>query len=730
MRHRSFCLVLILFVAVVRSFADDSTASGKASKVEHPSSRSGVNEQAAPVGDPVGAAITHLAAEMDKFHSTFHVYTDAAAAGNHFVMLAEIVGEDGGGDSIMDPESTKSPLAGATCIKCTFIDSNPDDDPDNWGGFYLMNGVLDGANTAPEANWGQICEAGLDLSGATTLSFWARGETGREKIEFFAGGVGWGDPTAICPDSSPRHPEDEVFRLSSEWQRFAIPVGELDLGYVLGGFGWVANDDLNPGGATFYLDDIQYDKPRLEESRFVVSYDTLPVDEDFDEVMRNVAFTYDNAIAALAFIARGTNDDWRRAELICNALVYASENDRFYIDGGLRNAYQAGDLILPPGWNANDIPCTVRMPGFLLDGIWNEDQFQVSRHTGNSAWPIIALLTFNEAKERPSYVAAATKMGEWISLFGDAYQGSGFRGGFEGWEPDPTEVQWASTEHNLDLAVAFTMLADATGDVRWEQHAASASDFVEAMWRDCCEGEDCGLGCDLDCGLECGFFRPGTLNPDSLNDGVLALDPQSWAFLAMPELLELHPNLLESTQCLLGAACPGFEGFDFGLDLSACEAPDGVWFEGTAQMVVALRVAGQDELAAFYLEQLEAAQATARNGNGQGIVAACPDGITTGFTDGFGNLQQYFARLHVAATGWFVFAELNKNPYDLSPRVGDLDGDGVTGSSDLITLLGDWGVCREDRATLCPGPVFCPSDLDGDGVVGTGDLILLLGGWS
>ncbi len=53
------------------------------------------------------------------------------------------------------------------------------------------------------------------------------------------------------------------------------------------------------------------------------------------------------------------------------------------------------------------------------------------------------------------------------------------------------------------------------------------------------------------------------------------------------------------------------------------------------------------------------------------------------------------------------------------PPVGDLDGDGVVGSSDLIILLGAWGRCRGE----------CPADLDGDGVVGTSDLILLLGNW-
>jgi hypothetical protein len=53
--------------------------------------------------------------------------------------------------------------------------------------------------------------------------------------------------------------------------------------------------------------------------------------------------------------------------------------------------------------------------------------------------------------------------------------------------------------------------------------------------------------------------------------------------------------------------------------------------------------------------------------------------------------------------------------------IGDLDGDGLVRTSDLLLLLAAWGACP---------PVDCPADLDGNGVVGTGDLLLLLGNWS
>ena len=52
------------------------------------------------------------------------------------------------------------------------------------------------------------------------------------------------------------------------------------------------------------------------------------------------------------------------------------------------------------------------------------------------------------------------------------------------------------------------------------------------------------------------------------------------------------------------------------------------------------------------------------------------------------------------------------------PRLGDLDGDGVVGVSDLLILLGSWGACEG-----------CPADLDGDGDVDAADLANLLGSW-
>ncbi len=53
----------------------------------------------------------------------------------------------------------------------------------------------------------------------------------------------------------------------------------------------------------------------------------------------------------------------------------------------------------------------------------------------------------------------------------------------------------------------------------------------------------------------------------------------------------------------------------------------------------------------------------------------------------------------------------------IAPKLGDLNGDGITGIVDLLELLANWGQPRG------------AADLDGDGVVGINDLLILLANW-
>ena len=72
-----------------------------------------------------------------------------------------------------------------------------------------------------------------------------------------------------------------------------------------------------------------------------------------------------------------------------------------------------------------------------------------------------------------------------------------------------------------------------------------------------------------------------------------------------------------------------------------------------------------------YIAELQQAQISAENSNGKGIVSASCDNLTTGFD------WEYFSRLHLGATAWYILAEEGYNPYwpqDSNSNV-DIDDD-------------------------------------------------------
>jgi hypothetical protein len=596
------------------------------------------------------AAIEYLRSVMDQFHTRLAVYDDISSAGNHFHGRAKI--PDGSAAVAINGSSDVNPHSGATAIRCVLRNTTGS----NFGGFYFLNSVLPAGSSQPVLNFGTVASAGVNLVGARELTSWARGEQGGEVVEFFVGGVGRnpdnGRPTAPYPDSTPV--VKLVLTLTNRWDRYRIDLRGRDLRYVLGGFGWGANALENRNGAVFYLDDIEYGltqvrrSQRLAEPRFLQSFSTDPVqpdpddsnkDDDFDLVLRNIAYTYDNALALLAFLAQGGLESLDRAMLIGDAFVYASLNDRFFDDGRLRDAYTAGDLALPSGWTPNNRLRTVPVPGFYhepTDRFVEVEQAGIS--VGNNAWAMIALLALYRRTHISAYLLVARRIGEFIRRFrNDAGRYRGFQGGLDNPEaPNVARRAWASTEHNLDVYAAFTVMSQLTGETDWARDAENARQFVEDMW-------DPQRGC----------YLTGTLDPSTRNQnqGQLPVDAQAWAMLALTNTLTLHPQLLDGAELNHRTSHDGFLGFDFNED------KDGVWFEGTAQMAVAYAIANRPVLAEGLRQELRRAQRTPQFGDNHGIVAASHDGVSTGF--GF----KLFRRRHVAATAWHIFAQLQFNPY-------------------------------------------------------------------
>ena len=594
---------------------------------------------AQPTAESARQAVAFLASRMDQYHDRFPVYDDVSSGGNHFVVFTKLPDDRAPVD--INGSWAEDPFAGATAIRCEFRNVPGHD----FGGFYFMNGVLPKGVEVPLPNFGQHPDAGIDLSGATALRFRARGAEGGERVEFFMGGVGrnaeTGQPLADAPypDSSHRHPRvGTVFTLTRDWREFTIDLTGLDLSYVLGGFGWVAKSSQNPGGAVFFLDSIDYvlspeaRAHRLNQPRFLASYVTAPrqpdpfdgdTSDDIDLVFRNMAFSYDNALAILAFLAEGSPDSMRRARLLGDAFLYAMDHDRTYHRGEIRTGYAAGDLALPPGWTPNGHPGTVAIPGFYYEP--TQEFFETGQEaldTGNNAWVMVALLALDRATGGADYLTGAGRIAKVVEGFQQT-SGTfrGYTGGIDAPESSaPRKRPWTSAEHNLDLHAAFRDLFEATGDSVWLERAAHASALVESLW-------DPELGC----------YRAGTLDPETLNTvpGQLPVDVQAWSVLALLE--DRKPGVLGCVETHHRTTDQGFSGVDFNDDR------DGVWFEGSGQLATAYATAGMDADALVVRRELRRAQATPPFGEQGGLAASSRDGLTTGF--GF----LYFRRRHVGA---------------------------------------------------------------------------------
>ena len=75
--------------------------------------------------------------------------------------------------------------------------------------------------------------------------------------------------------------------------------------------------------------------------------------------------------------------------------------------------------------------------------------------------------------------------------------------------------------------------------------------------------------------------------------------------------------------------------------------------------------------------------------------------------------------------GKTALVDLDTVEIELEPPLpGDLDGDGLVGTTDFLLLLANWGPCPD------PCPPVCLGDLDGDCGVRVSDFLLLLANWT
>jgi hypothetical protein len=356
------------------------------------------------------------------------------------------------------------------------------------------------------------------------------------------------------------------------------------------------------------------------EAAFVRSYDHADDESRLPAGLASTAFVYDNALAAIALVACG---DVNSATIIGNALSLAARNDRTFRDGRVRNAYRPGPVgkgppALPGWWDAKQ-------------KIWAEDAAQDGSSTGNVAWAALALLTLHQATKQESFLADAGRLIDWV--IANVSTGSGFRGGFHGYDPQQVRLTWISTEHNVDVYAAAAWLFRLTSERKYADAASEARQFL-------------GRAFDGD------HFLLGTKPDGSLADpSMLALDVQLWPWMAIPDAPAQWRSALNFAATHLAVK----DGFDFNGDR------DGLWVEGTAQASLAYRIAGDPRRSAQLLATLEADRTPSGFLNatrGARVSTGLSIDPTATEADFF-----YFRRPHLGATAWATLAATTWNPF-------------------------------------------------------------------
>ncbi|WP_371660640.1 Tat pathway signal sequence domain protein [Streptomyces sp. NBC_00280] len=383
----------------------------------------------------------------------------------------------------------------------------------------------------------------------------------------------------------------------------------------------------------------------------------------------STAFTYDNALAILAHLAARTETGRRRAVVLGDALLYAQAHDPVYDDGRLRQAYNVGPYVFFDGVAQPD--------GFVrADGTANVGtQFGFTgTAVGDMAWAGIALAALARRTGKRRFLDAAVRIGTWIEVNASTQQPlGGYKFGVDGAN---AKLTFSSTEHNTDLVGFFGQLALLTGDRVWRQRRARARAFVEKMW------EPTGT-------TGTGFFYTGTNDGVTVNKSPIPEDTQTWTHLALnsrrysgsldwaaTELAVL--DRADRTNSTVPAG-QSYEGVTFSSAslLANEDAPiaefqprpnrNGVWFEGTAHLALALRDRaghGDEARAHRLVASIERAQellGTGQTVGSRGLperagVVSATSPLDTGF--GFG----YYPYRHTGATAWYLLAATRSNP--------------------------------------------------------------------
>jgi hypothetical protein len=238
MRKNQLLQGVLLGVGMLAACSSPATPTSEADMAQPPTGGGGEKDMAQPPPPP-GPDMTVL--------PTLPFAVDAVFVASGFMGDGESQGPltikpSTPGDSTDCNGDRPSTTAAGICHMVTYVP--PDPAVKGWAGIYWQY---------PDGNWGTIPGYSLP-SGATRVTFQAKGSKGGEVISFFVGGI-----------INPMNPYSDTVKasvkvtLTNAWAPYVIDLTGQSYTSVLGGFGWsMAADDAKASSGVFYIDDIQW----------------------------------------------------------------------------------------------------------------------------------------------------------------------------------------------------------------------------------------------------------------------------------------------------------------------------------------------------------------------------------------------------------------------------------------------------------------------------------------
>ncbi|MCD1260950.1 IPT/TIG domain-containing protein [Paenibacillus athensensis] len=401
---------------------------------------------------------------------------------------------------------------------------------------------------------------------------------------------------------------------------------------------------------------------------------------------RQIVYTYDQAVAAIAFMLK---NDRTRAEKVLDKMVAIQDPDGSWI-----NSY----------W-------------------WNGYGEEIRKHVGPVAWVVMAYMDYEKMYGSTKYQASAKKALDWIVTFQKS--NGAISGGMTTWDANGawTPEVWSSTEHNEDVYNILKYYAGKFSDrtTTYNNAANSAKSFLDnVVWNDTLKRWNGGWKNNTN---TIDPFVPMDVNPW----GVLALGlsgtrnyAASLSYVDNSNGNGTSPSSPKYAQTLPynGTTISAYD-FDWQSDCAAAftqtGAPNGnlcadIWFEGSAFMSVAHYMNGNTAKADTIIDEMIKKQGTSGT-----LLGGLPYSLQ-GSNNNYWKMAQENC---ISSTGWLIIAIARYNPFTGTYLNGTSTPTPTATATPTPTPTSTATPTPTPTSTATPTPTPTPTPVGGDYTVTT-----------